>query len=132
MPIDPAQAAQRMGGGEGGMPTPPQVTATPDQAQVGGDINKVIEALEMGIQQAVDQSGYVDMQQLIAIWPQIAQQAGVNIPFETVVQLVQQNPELISNLIVRHGLAGIKLNGRVISGEQLAGMSTGAVKGGVG
>ena len=104
----------------------PQGTITPDGSQVGTDIKKVIEILSQGVQQSVDGQGYVDMQKLIAMWPQIAQQAGVNIPFQTVMQLIQQNPDIIEDMIVRNGLAGITVNGRRIPAEQLAGMGTGA------
>ena len=123
----------------GGMPPqqmpqqqPPQGQVTPQQSNVGGDINKLLEVLGMAIQQTVDEQGYVDVQQLIAIWPQIANQAGINIPFQTVMQMVEQNPNILSDLVVRYGLNGIKVNGRVISADQLAGMGSGAVGGGGG
>ena len=123
--------------GMGGMPQqqmqqPPQGQITPQQSNVGGDINKLLEVLGMAIQQTVDEQGYVDVQQLIAIWPQIAQQAGINIPFQTVFQLIQQNPNLLSDLVVRYGLSGINDRGRRISASQLAGMGSGAVGGGGG
>lgn len=125
MPMNPAQMA---GGGQP-QPTPPQGQITPEQSNIGGDINKVLEVLGQAIQQSVDQQGYVDMNTLVSIWPQIAQQGGVNIPFQTVMQLIQQNPNLISDLIVRYGLAGITMDGRRIPAEQLAGMGTGATGG---
>lgn len=125
--MDPAQMAQ--GGAQPQMPPPSSVQTAPGQANVGGDMSKVMEALSMAIQQAVDGSGYVDMQKLIAMWPQVAQQLGVNVPFETVMQLVQQNPQMVSDIIVKHGLAGIVMQGRHISAEQLAGMGTGATGG---
>lgn len=125
--MNPAQMAQ------GGQPAQgpqqaPQSTGTiaPGQSQVGGDVQKVIKALEAGIQQCVDQQGYVDLQKLIQIWPQIAQQAGINIPFQTVMQLVKQDPGMIDDLIVRHGLSGIIVNGQRVSAEQMAGIATGA------
>jgi len=101
-------------------------TIAPGQAQVGGDINKVIEALGMAIQQAVDQQGYVDMNKLVMLWPQIAQQTGMNIPFQTVMQLIEQNPQILEDLVVRHGLAGMIVNGQRITAEQMAGQVTGA------
>ena len=126
MAMNPAQMAS--GGSQ--MPMPPQGQVTPQQSNVGGDINKVLEVLGQAIQQAVDEQGYVDMNTLVSIWPQIAQQGGVNIPFQTVMQLIQQNPEMISDLIVRYGLAGITMDGRRIPAEQLAGVGTGANGGG--
>ena len=119
--MPPPQALQ------GGQPSqPPQGTIAPGQAQVGGDITKVLEIHSQAIQQTVDPQGYVDMQRLIQMWPQLAQQMGINIPFQTVLQLIQQNPDMVSDIIVKHGLAGITLNGRKISAEQLAGMGSGA------
>ena len=110
----------------------PQGQVTPEQSNVGGDINKLLEVLGMAIQQTVDEQGFVDVQQLIAIWPQIAQQAGINIPFQTVFQMIQQNPNILNDLVVRYGLAGIKVNGRTIGAEQLAGMGSGALGGRMG
>ena len=106
---------------------PPQGQITPEQSNVGGDMNKLLEVLGMAIQQSVDEQGYVDVQQLIAIWPQIANQAGITIPFETVMQMIQQNPNIISDLVVRFGLSGIVANGRRISAEQLSGLGSGAI-----
>ena len=108
---------------------PPQGQITPEQSNVGGDMNKLLEVLGMAIQQSVDEQGYVDMQQLIQIWPQITQQGGVNVPFATVMQLIQSNPQIISDLIVRYGLSGITMNGQRIPAEQLAGLGSGAVGG---
>ena len=124
----------------GGMPPPqmqqqmqpPQGQVTPEQSNVGGDINKLLEVLGMAVQQTVDEQGFVDVQQLIAIWPQIAQQAGINIPFQTVFQMIQQNPNILNDLVVRYGLSGIKVNGRTIGAEQLAGMGSGALGGRMG
>ena len=108
---------------------PPQGQVTPEQSNVGGDMNKLLEVLGMAIQQSVDEQGYVDVQQLVQIWPQMAAQGGINIPFQTVMQLIQSNPQLISDLIVRYGLSGISMNGQRISAEQLAGLGSGAVGG---
>jgi len=121
MAMTPQQAMTGMPQGGGQAP----ITTTPDQTNVGTDIKKVLEVLGMGIQQAVDQQGFVDVNRLIMMWPQIAQQAGLNIPFKTVMQLIQQNPQIISDLVVRYGLAGIIKDGQRIGAEQLAGMGSG-------
>lgn len=118
--MDAAQMAQG---------TPPQGTIAPGQAQVGGDIGKVMEALSAAVQQAVNEQGYVDLDQLTAIWPQISQQMGVNVPFQTVMQLVNQNPDIVGDIVAKHGLAGIVVNGKHISAEQLSGTSSGATAG---
>lgn len=122
MAMNPAQMA-----GGGGAPTPVQQTQiAPGQAQVGANMDKVMQALSMAIQQCVDQQGYVDMQKMITLWPQIAQQTGLNIPFQTVLQLIDQNPQILEDLIARHGLAGMVINGQRITAEQMAGQATGA------
>lgn len=129
MPMDGSQvASSMMGGGGPTMPPPSQVTSTPGQAQVGGDISKIMEALSAAVQQSVDENGYVIFQQIVSIWPQIAQQFGINVPFQTVMQLIEQNPDMLSDIAVKHGLAGIDVNGRKISAEQLAGIGSGAVQ----
>ena len=124
MAMNPAQ----MAGGQvsGQQPPPPSQTTqvAPGQAQVGGNMEKVIQAVGMAIQQAVDQQGYVDMNKLVTLWPQIAQQLGINIPFQTVMQLIKQNPSILENLVVRYGLSGMVVNGQRITAEQMAGQMT--------
>lgn len=104
----------------GGVPpsNPNNVQVAPGDAQ-GGDRDKIIQALKMDIQNSVDQNGYVDMNKLIQQWPQVAQQVGINIPFATVFQMVQQDPSMIEDIINQMGLAGIIANGKVISAEEL-------------
>lgn len=121
--------AQLPGMGQQAQMQPPQGQITPEQSNVGGDINKLLEVLGMAIQQTKDEQGFVDVQQLIAMWPQMAQQAGLNIPFQTVWQMIQQRPELLNDLVVRYGLNGIMYNGRRITAEQLSGMGSGATGG---
>jgi hypothetical protein len=110
--------------------------APPQQVQVatnnvqGGNQRLILQALEQAIQQSVDQQGYVDIQKLAQVWPQVAQQLGLNIPFQTVLQMIQQNPGMIEELVTRLGLAGIIINGRQISAEELSGMGSGAMGGG--
>lgn len=109
-------------------PQPPQgsqpptgvgnVQATPDQAQA-ADPTKVTQAIELALKQVVDKNGYVDMNRLISIWPQVAQQVGLNIPFQTVLQMLQQDPSMIEGIITQMGLAGITVNGKNISAEEL-------------
>ena len=90
----------------------------PNQAQVSNP-QKIMQALKAALQQVVDNKGYVDLNKLVTIWPQVSQQFGINIPFQTVMQLIQQNPSLIEDLITQMGLAGITVNGQNISAEQL-------------
>lgn len=133
-----AQGAAMLAGGgqvpqqpQGGQPSQggmPPVQATPDQV-TGGDPQKIKQALEMAIKQCVDQSGYVDMNKLIQIWPQVSQQMGINIPFQTVLQMIQQDPSLVEDIINQMGLAGIIVDGKKISAEQLLGQSQGGATG---
>lgn len=121
--MDPRMAA----GGAPPMAGGGQPQVAPGAAPQGGNPEQLMQVLEAAIQQAVDENGYVDLKKLVEIWPQVAQQAGVNVPFETVMQMVQQNPEILNDLIARLGLAGVIVDGQVISAEQLSGMGTGAV-----
>ena len=128
MPMD----AGMMAGG--GMPPQqqgqqPQTQIAPGQTQTDNP-QKIIDALKAAVEQAVNSQGYVDLNKLVLLWPQISQQFGINIPFQTVMQIIQQNPNLIEDMINRMGLAGIIHNGRMISADQLLGMGTGAVGGG--
>lgn len=118
--MNPQMMAQ---GGE--QPPSPQTQIAPGAAQT-ADPQKIIEALKAVIQQSVDQQGYVDMSRLVQAWPQIAQQMGITIPFQTVLQLIQQNPQLLEDIVNQMGLAGIISNGRRISANELLGMGSGA------
>lgn len=115
-------AAQMAGGVPQQAQQPPtgvgNVQATPGQAQA-ADPQKITQALEMALKQVVDKNGYVDMNKLITLWPQVAQQVGLNIPFQTVLQMLQQDPSMIENIITQMGLAGITVNGKNISAEEL-------------
>lgn len=120
-----ANAAALAGGVSPQQQTPPPQGGNPNNVQVapgdaqGGDKGKIIQALEMDIKNSVDQNGYVDMNKLVQQWPQVAQQLGLNIPFQTVMQMVQQDPSLIEDIINQMGLSGIIVNGKQISAEQL-------------
>ena len=89
-------------------------------------VDQVIESLKKVIQQAIDPNGYVDLKRLVQLWPQFSQ-----IPFQVVMQLIQQNPEILENLVTQYGLAGVIVNGRPISADEMAGMSSGGSTGGM-
>jgi len=116
---------QLAGGGAPQQAPPQQVQVATDSAQ-GGDQQLVMQVLEQALTQAVNQEGFVDVKRLAEIWPQVAQQAGLNIPFQTVLQMIQQNPGIIEELVNKLGLAGITVDGRNISGEELSGIGSGA------
>ena len=42
------------------------------------------------------------------------------------MQMIQQNTDMLDDLVVRYGLAGIIHNGQRITAEQLAGQASGA------
>lgn len=143
MPMDPAQMAggappqgmppgMSSGPPQGGMPPQPQQTMTspnapPPQAQMGDDLPKVKEALATIIPQCIDQQRIFDIDKLIQVWPSVAQQYNLNIPFQTVWKIIEQDPDFVESILIQHGSTGIKANGQVYTIEQLEGMSNGAV-----
>ena len=116
---NPQQATQ---GGQDPFGVAPVVS--PGNVQ-GGDVQKMLQVLEQIMSQAVDPNGYLDMTKLASMWPKAAVDAGLNMPFDVLLQVLQQNPELIQDLVVKLGLSGIILEGQVISGEQLSQMGGG-------
>lgn len=109
--------------GQQGSTMPPQapaqpVTVAPGQSQT-PNTQKITQVLEMALKQVVDSNGYVDMNKLVILWPQVAQQNGLNIPFTTVLQMIAQNPSMVEDIIQQMGLAGIIVNGKAISAEEL-------------
>ena len=122
VPMPPASAVQGQQPQASGQ-QPPQGTVTPEGAQPGAQIQKLMEAVKAAVQQSVDQEGYVDFDKLVQIWPQIAQQMGMNVPFQTVWQLINQNPDMLDKIISEMGIAGLIKDGRRYSGEQLQQMA---------
>lgn len=108
----------------GGQPTGAPPMVSPDNAAT-TDIGKIEEILKQILPQCVDKSGYVDMNRLITLWPQFSQ-----VPFETVMQLIEQSPQLLDSLITQFGLAGINVNGKLISADELDSLGSGGSSGG--
>ena len=139
--MDPAQMAQ--GGGQVPMPPPSNMQTqpgqtnnmqiAPGQAPGGIDPNKIEQLLKTIIPQAVDEQGYVSLVKLATIWPQISQQYGINMPFQSFLELIGTDPkieELVDRLVVSYGLAGIvDKDGQRITAEQMQGIQTGATGG---
>ena len=122
MAMAPTQMPGLTGGGAG--PGPQISPQGGGQTMVGSNgntattqITQIVEALKQIIPQVVDDKGYVNMDRLITLWPQFSQ-----VPFQTVMQLFQQNPEILNDLIVNYGLAGIIIQGRVVGADELAGI----------
>lgn len=116
--MDPAAMA-----GGGGMPPmgdqqQPPMAGTPGGGQ---DIDQIMKDLKEAVAKAIDKNGYIDMNHLITLWPQVSQ-----IPFDTVMQLLEQQPELLDELIAQYGLNGISVNGKTISIDELHSMGQGS------
>lgn len=120
MPMNPQMggAAAMAGGappqaapGPGGQP----VTAAAGGSTVTTQITEIMEALKKILPQVVDQKGYVNMDRLITMWPQFSQ-----VPFQVVMQLIQQSPEILNEIISQYGLNGISSQGRLISADELS------------
>ena len=118
MVMDPSMMAS--GAGQPQAPAPAVEGAAP---AAGGDPQAIMQVLESALQQVVDKEGYVDVARLASIWPQLAQQAGLNIPFETVLQLISQSPEIIAEIINKMGLSGIIVNGQKMAAEDIQNFS---------
>lgn len=119
---------QMMASGGGQPPsqgTNPQTQISPGNAMVANP-QKIVEAIKAVVQQCVDSQGFVDMNKVVQMWPQIAQQMGINIPFQVVMQMMSQHPEILDAIIQQMGLAGVIKDGQRITSEQLMGMSNGA------
>jgi hypothetical protein len=109
--------------GQAGSQLPPSqaaggATISPGQAQA-PNTQKITQVLEVALKQVVDKNGYVDMNKLVILWPQVSQQAGLNIPFQTVLQMLQQDPSMIEGIIQQMGLAGIIVNGKAKPSKRL-------------
>ena len=111
--MEPQLGAQNIasGGQPGGQP----LTAPAGGNTTTTQVTEVIESLKKLLPQTVDEKGYVNMDRLITMWPQFSQ-----VPFQVVMQLIQQNPEIINNLITQYGLNGITVQGRTIAADELA------------
>lgn len=116
--------AAMMAGGSMAPPDNQNVQLAPSgQVSGGGDPAKIKQALQEAIKQCVNQQGFVDMNKLVQVWPQISKQMGINIPFGTILQMVQQDPSLVEDIINQMGLAGIIVDGKMISAEELLNQS---------
>jgi len=117
MPLNPQQGATAMASGA-------QQAQQPMTAPAGGNttttqISEVMSTLKQLLPQVVDEKGYVNMDRLITMWPQFSK-----VPFQVVMQLIQQNPEILNQLITQYGLNGIMVQGRVIGAEELASLGS--------
>lgn len=117
VPPGPIPAQGAVAGGQGTTLAAPGSTVTTQ-------ISEILGVLKQILPQVVDERGYVNMDRLITLWPQFSQ-----VPFQTVLQLIQQNPELLNELIAQFGLNGIIAQGRVIGADELA--TLGSRQGGV-
>lgn len=127
-PMPMGGGAAQMAAGGGGMPPQQMGGGAPGQmgttAGPGGaattQISQVIDALKKIIPQVINQQGYLDLDKFVQLWPQFS-----NIPLEVVMQLVSQNPDLLTDIITQYGLAGVIHQGRVVSAQELASLGGG-------
>lgn len=123
--MDPRMGANAMAGGAATMPQqgmPPQAGATTvtSEGTTTTQIDEVLSTLKQVLPQVVDEKGYVNMDKLITLWPQFSK-----VPFQVVMQLIQQTPDLLEEIIAQYGLNGISLQGRIISADELASLGSG-------
>lgn len=124
MPMHQQESAMMAAGGMPSSQTPPSGKTVAAQGNTTTtQITEILNVLKQIIPQVVDQKGYVNMDRLITLWPQFSQ-----VPFQVVMQLIQQNPELLNELITQYGLSGIVIQGRSVSAEEMASLGG---KGGV-
>ena len=120
MPMNPQMGAQAMAGGAPQAPSgQPPMTAPAQGNTTTTQVSEVMEALKQILPQVIDEKGYVNMDRLITMWSQFSK-----VPFQVVMQLIQQNPEILNNLISQYGLNGISVQGRIISADELASMGS--------
>ena len=93
------------------------------------DLQSLLPSLKEALQAAVDQNGYLDLNKLYEVWPQIAQKYGIQVPFDTILKMIAQQPEIIHPIVQELGIIGIIKDGKQISGEELAGQGGGVPAG---
>ncbi len=118
MPMDPQMGAQAAAGGMPPQQGMPPQGAPPQEGAPNGQVNvqAIVDALKQAIPQVTDDKGYVDVAKLIMLWPQLSP----DVPFQIVMQLLQSNPDILTDIIAQYGLAGIIANNRVVSADELA------------
>ena len=117
--MNPSVGAANMAGGgmpphQGGGGQPP-MTAVSGGNTTSTQVSEVINSLKQLLPQVVDEKGYVNMDKLVMMWPQFS-----SVPFQVVMQLIQQSPEMLNQLISQYGLNGISVQGRIISADELS------------
>ena len=118
-----------LAGGQMPQQAPEQAPAASPQ---GVDLQSLLPALKEALQASMDQGGYVDLNKLFQIWPQIAQKYGIQVPFDAILQMISQQPEMIHPIIQELGIVGIIQDGKQISAEQLSQQGSGGVQQGAG
>lgn len=115
MAINPQMGAAAMAGGGGQATAQPPMTAPAQGNTTTTQITEIMESLKQLLPQVVDERGYVNMDRLITMWPQFSK-----VPFQVVMQLIQQNPEILNQLVSQYGLNGIIIQGRVVGADELS------------
>ena len=63
----------------------------------------------------------MDINKLVQVWPQIAQQMGIDIPLQTILQYIQSHPEMLVGMVQELGLSGVIVDDKQIGIDQLGG-----------
>lgn len=91
----------------------------------GQGMENLLPALKEVLQASMDQQGFVDLNKLVQLWPQVAQKYGLQMTVEQLMQMVQQDPDAIEPILQELGIVGIMKDGKQITGEELAGQTGG-------
>jgi len=113
-----------MGVATGTSPAQMATGASPQEEYAGEvSIDQVMTALEEAMQMSTDQNRFVDVNQLVQNWPQVAQKYGLNISIDVLLAMIMKDPQVLIDSIVRMGLAGIVMDGQQMGPEQLMQMA---------
>lgn len=91
-------------------------------------IQSIIPALKEALVASMDENGFVDLNKLVQVWPQIAEKFGLQITIQQLLEMVQQDPDAIDAIIQELGIAGIIKDGKQVTGEELQGQAGGGAQ----
>src|SRR3990167_1325497 len=118
-------SANMAGGG-----VPPQAPEmAPAAPTANANMESLLPALKELLQASMDKNGFVDLNKLVQIWPQIAQKYGLQIPIQALMDMIAQNPDMMDPIIQELGIAGIIKDGQQITGDELQAQAGGGAAG---
>src|SRR3990167_1245413 len=113
----------------GGNVAPQAPEQAPTAPTTGDSMESLLPALKELLQASMDQNGFVDLNKLVQIWPQIAQKYGLQIPIQALMEIISQNPDMMDPIIQELGISGIIKDGQQISGDELQAQAGGGAAG---